>query len=244
MDDPIQNIDEMDALSTELGSTIAAGPSTPAPAPSTTGTGVDAVPVVLSDVDNDVDAVPPVTLAASRKPDRTRPQRSAGLYIQSVIGTRVALDVSEIGKNLASILHQRLRTSVEGMCIAQGYVKPGSVLVLTYSSGVASGAIVTFDVSYQCLICRPVEGMLIRGCVVKNITKAGIRAVTKEQPSPVVVYISRDHMRDTDAFDTVNEGDLITARVVGQRYELRDVFVSVVAVLADQPTKPTVRLGT
>ena len=83
-------------------------------------------------------------------------------------GARLALAVSEIGKNLATILHQRLQYSVEGMCIAQGYVKPGSVLVLTYSSGVASGATVTFDVSYQCLICRPVEGMLIRGCVVKT----------------------------------------------------------------------------
>ena len=189
------------------------------------------------------EATSQVALTGPRKQARARPPRSAGLYGQSVVDARLALSVSEIGKNLATILHQRLRSSVEGICIAQGYVKPGSVLVLTYSSGVATGSIVTFDVSYQCLICRPVEGMLIRGCVVKNITKAGIRAVTKENPSPVVVYISRDHQRESDAFDTIKEGDLITARVVGQRYELQDKSISVVALLADQPTKPTVRLG-
>ena len=232
-------IDEMDALRAEIAKHDASPSSPEAPALPTSSTGMGAAPAVLPRA-----AAPPVGLAEKRRTERTRPQRSAGLYVQSVIGTRVALDVGEIGKNLPAILHQRLRNSVEGVCIAQGYVKPGSVLILTYSSGVAYGAKVAFDVSYQCLLCRPVEGMLIRGCVVKNITKAGIRAVTKERPSPVIVYISRDHMRESDAFDTVTEGDIITARVIGQRYELRDDSISVVALLADQPTKPTVRLGT
>ena len=220
---------------TPIDAPVEVGLSTPgASATETSATIAQAVPQ---------ESAVPASLAGSRKPERARPQRSTGLYTQSVVCMRITLAVSEIGKNLASILHQRLKSSVEGMCIAQGYVKPGSVLVLTYSSGVASGATVTFDVSYQCLICRPVEGMLIRGCVVKNITKAGIRAITQEHPSPVVVYISRDHMRDSDTFDAVSEGDLITARVVGQRYELKDQSISVVAQLADQPTKPTVRLG-
>ena len=115
--------------------------------------------------------------------------------------------------------------------------------LLTYSTGLVSGASVLYDISYQCLVCRPVEGMLIRGCIVKNVTKAGIRAITKETPSPVVVYVSRDHLGSDESFGDVAPGDVVTVRVIGLRYELRDSAVSVVARLAEAPTKPTVRLG-
>jgi DNA-directed RNA polymerase subunit E'/Rpb7 len=173
---------------------------------------------------------------------RRRPTRTAGLYLQSIVNTRVPLLITEVGKNLASVLHTKLSRSVEGTCIEQGFVKPGSVQILTYSSGRAQAARVLFDVAYQCLLCRPVEGMLIRGCVVRNVTKAGIRATTEESPSPVMVYVSRDHLTSTDDFGSVKEGDTVTVRVVGQRYELRDQQISIIAVLADQGQKSTARL--
>ena len=51
---------------------------------------------------------------------------------------------------------------------------------------------VIFDVMLECLICRPVEGMRFR-TIVKNVTKAGVRAEMNEAKSPVVVFIARDH---------------------------------------------------
>ena len=63
---------------------------------------------------------------------------------------------------------------------------------MTYSSGVLEADNVVFNVSFKCNICRPDEGMKIK-CKIVNITKAGIRAESQSSPSPVVVFIARDH---------------------------------------------------
>lgn len=186
------------------------------------------------------------SVEASEKPParaKAKAQRTAGIYLQSVVCTRVPLAITELGKNVASIIRQKLISSVEGRCMEQGYVKPNSVQLLTYSTGLVHGADIYYDVSYQCLICRPTEGMLIRGCLVKNVTKAGIRALLSEEQSPVIVYVSRDHLTGDTTLSNIEPGDVITVRVIGQRYELGDKAVSVVGQLADLPTKPTVRLG-
>lgn len=182
------------------------------------------------------------TAKPSARPKQKGP-RTAGIYLQSVVCTRIPLNITEVGKNVASVLLQKLSRRAEGVCTEQGYVKPHSIQMLTYSTGLVSGVNVLYDVSYQCLICRPTEGMLIRGCVVKNVTKAGVRALLSEDPSPVVVYVSRDHLMGDETLSNVEPGDIITVRVIGQRYELGDKAVSVVARLADPPVKPAVRLG-
>ena len=71
--------------------------------------------------------------------------------------------------------------------------------------------------------------MLI-SCVAKNITKAGIRAESAyDNPSPVVIFIARDHHYSVAQFANIQEGDKFTARVIGQRFELNDKYISVIA---------------
>jgi hypothetical protein len=73
--------------------------------------------------------------------------------------------------------------------------------------------------------------MLI-SCVAKNITKAGIRAESaSDVPSPVVVFIAKDHHYNISYFNEVKEGDKIIVRVIGQRFELNDKYVSIIGEL-------------
>jgi len=84
---------------------------------------------------------------------------------------------------------------------------------------------------FECEICFPVEGMLI-SCVAKFITKAGIKAESEvDVPSPVVVFIARDHHYNVDFFSDIKDGDKITVKVIGQRFELNDKFISVIGEL-------------
>ena len=86
------------------------------------------------------------------------------------------------------------------------------------------------DIVFECEICHPVEGMIIN-CVIKNKTKAGIRAEIDEEPSPVIIFIARDHHNNNQNFIKAQEGDPITVSVVGQRYELNDKYISVIGEL-------------
>ena len=47
----------------------------------------------------------------------------------------------------------------------------------------------------------------------KNITLAGIRAVSFDDPSPVVIYVSRDHHNSNNYFNSINEGDIINIKI-------------------------------
>ena len=154
------------------------------------------------------------------------------LYTKSLITRSVKLDINFIGKNIITTLLQKIKDEYEGKCVVEGYIQPGSCLIKGYSSGLLKSNYVVYEVIFECLSCFPVQGMLIE-CVAINITKAGIRAEinTDKKPSPAVVFITRDHNYNIDEFSKIKEGDIFMARVIGQRFELNDKFVSIIAKL-------------
>ena len=81
------------------------------------------------------------------------------------------------------------------------------------------------------MVCNPPQGMRI-SCVVKNITNAGILAHTDDSEySPLNIFIARDHHYNIPYFSELKEGDIIMIRVIGQRFELNDPYVSVIGEL-------------
>lgn len=150
---------------------------------------------------------------------------SRGLLTRSII-----LPITAIGRNIKETIEENIKANFEGKCVVEGYIKQNSVKIITHSSGlIVRGNTILFEVVFECEICFPVEGMLIQ-CVAKNITKAGIRAESaNEVPSPVVVFIAKDHHYNNDYFADVKEGDKINVRVIGQRFELNDKYISIIA---------------
>ena len=179
------------------------------------------------------DAETVIKAATAANTVKKRRSRSMGLYMPAMITQRIPLSIIYVGNNVKQALEKKISNEIEGKCIVEGYVKPGSCRVVSYSSGELSDSDVIFEVVTECQVCLPVEGMHIR-CVVKNITEsAGIKAETSDDPSPVVIYIARDHHFDNSKFNKVKVGDSIMARVIGQRFELNDSYVSVIAELIE-----------
>ena len=124
-----------------------------------------------------------------------------------------------------------LSNRIEGKCVQEGFIKRQSIRIVNYSAGTISGKYVTFTVVFECLVCRSVEGMKFK-TIIKNITKAGIRCETMEDPSPVVVFIARDHHFKSKEFSQLKLEEQITVKVIGIRYELNDPYISVIAEYA------------
>jgi hypothetical protein len=74
---------------------------------------------------------------------------------------------------------------------------------------------------------------MVLNCVAKSITKVGVRAelVTDDNNSPYIIFIARDHHYSNEVFSQIKENDMLQVRVLGQRYELNDKFISVIAEL-------------
>lgn len=154
------------------------------------------------------------------------------VYSRCLITRSVSLPITAIGKNIRQTIENNISANYEAKCVVEGYIKPGSIKIITYSSGlVQRGNEISFEVVFECQVCFPVENMLMV-CVARNITKAGIRAESAdENPSPVVVFIARDHHNNSSQFADIKEGDKFTTRVIGQRFELNDKYISIIGEL-------------
>ena len=159
-------------------------------------------------------------------------QQSVGIYSRILITKKISLHITHIGENIKQTLEKVVSSQIEGKCIVEGYIKPASIKILTYSTGEINGVNIMFEVVFECFVCSPVEGMHIK-CIARNITKAGIRAETDEEPSPVVIFIARDHHTTKPYFSNVNQNDIINVRVIGQRFELNDKYISIIAELIE-----------
>ena len=163
---------------------------------------------------------------------KKREAKITSIYSRCLITRNIILPITMIGKNIKETIEENIKSNFENKCLVEGFIKQNSSKVITYSSGIIyRGSSISFEVVFECEVCFPVEGMLI-SCVAKNITKAGIRAESAyDVPSPIVVFIAKDHHYNISYFNEVKEGDKITIRVIGQRFELNDKYVSVIGEL-------------
>ena len=174
------------------------------------------------------------SIRPSMRPSSTRSMGKTGgmsLYIKNIIAKKISVPIKYIGTNIAYVIEKILNDNFEGKCSIEGYVKRGSSKIITFSSGTIVGNIAIFTVVFEYMVCNPPQGMRI-SCVVKNVTNAGILAHTDDSEySPLNIFIARDHHYNIPYFSELKEGDIIMIRVMGQRFELNDPYVSVIGEL-------------
>ena len=149
-----------------------------------------------------------------------------------MLSISIYLNINEIGKNIKEILKDRIIEEVEGKCIGDGFIQPSSIEIVSYSSGMVDGDSIRFFIMYECMLCNPVDGMEIN-CKIHVITKAGIHAEVRDEQGnvPIVVFVARDHHNKDKNFSSLKEGQTITVRVIGSRFELNDKNICVIATL-------------
>ena len=162
-----------------------------------------------------------------------QPRKIYGVYIPSILTMKIHLKINEIGKNLKHNLEEKIKSLTEGRCITEGFIRPNSVSIISYSSGNINLQFVEFQTVFNCMICHPVEGMEIEGCETKTITKAGIHAevITDDGVVPITLFIARDHHNNDNYFNSIKENMKVNIRVIGIRYELNDPFICVIGKL-------------
>jgi DNA-directed RNA polymerase subunit E'/Rpb7 len=158
--------------------------------------------------------------------------------MKSIISKKINIPMNNVGKDLKKNINELVINEYSDKCIKEGYIKPNSIVILTHSCGTILSNQVVFDVVFECEICNPVEGMIIN-CVALNITNAGIRAESSDYtPSPFVIFIARDHNFNKTQFSSIQEKQNITVRIIGQRFELNDKYISIIAELVNN--KPSI----
>lgn len=158
------------------------------------------------------------------------------LFYKIMLYKKINIPFQFVSSNLMNILENELKKD-EGKCNKDGYIKPNSISIVSYSNGECIQNNVCITVTYTCLICNPVEGMILR-VKATNKTKAGIRAVLDDNISPLDIFIARDHNIDYEEYEKIKEDSIFTVKVIGQRYEINDKQISIIANLSNNQDKP------
>jgi len=134
--------------------------------------------------------------------------------------------------NILALLNTTVISCIEGRCISEGFIKPDSVRIIDFKCGKIIGKNVQFNLVIECLICNPIEQTVIC-CFAKNITQAGIRALSADEHLPVVVYIARDYSSNNPNtyYNSIKEGDAIKVRIIGKRFEINDKNIQIIGDL-------------
>ena len=167
---------------------------------------------------------------ASMKKKDTIPK---SLFLKSSIQTTLFIPFYAIGSNIKDVLEKELKERYEGKCIREGYIRPNTIKIIQFSSGICRGNDVVFDVLYQAFICYPMEGTKIV-IEITNVTKAGIRGKSRDALSPIDVFIARDHHVNDENFNTHQIGNEVYVEIIGHRYEINDRTISVIAELLSE----------
>ena len=169
-------------------------------------------------------------------------KKNNNIYLKSIINRCVLLKYTNLGSNLDATLLKSLEKNISGICVEEGFIRPNSLNILTYSNGVIKGEDVQFDIVAECDICNLSAGVVIN-CIVENITKAGIKAKINDEYDPLIIFVARDHNYLNEDFDKIQIGSEISVKILGQRFELNDIQISVIGKLFNLNDKPKIKLS-
>ena len=169
-----------------------------------------------------------------KRREKEGPEKIYDPYIVSILSMKIHLPITEVGGNIKQNLERMIVSKTEGKCIVEGFIRPDSVRILTYSAGKLHSGSVEFQTTFECMVCHPVEGSLVR-CKCNTITKAGVHAevVDKQGNIPITVFIARDHHLNNFMFEKVVENAQLLVNVIGIRYELNDANICAIGILKD-----------
>jgi DNA-directed RNA polymerase subunit E'/Rpb7 len=162
------------------------------------------------------------------------------VYNKIIISKKVYINFSHIDKNINNKLLNILKSDIENKCITEGFIKNNSIKILKNSSGLVQDNTVCFNITLECMAANPVQSMKFI-CKVKSITKVGIRAEIDDPDNPFIIFLARDHHYNNTEFSKIKEDDYITVRVLGQRFELNDTNISVIAEFIELNVKEQIK---
>jgi hypothetical protein len=156
------------------------------------------------------------------------------IYVKSLLSRQISVPMRNVGGDLR-VMFERVLSSLGGLCTVEGYVKRNSINVVAFSCGTLRSANMVTTVEFTCLIAHPCVDQTI-ACKVETNTTAGLKCSVHAEESPYVVFVPRDH-HHSKGLAVYKEGDIITVKILGHRYETNDKFISVIACLLDDDDK-------
>jgi hypothetical protein len=154
-----------------------------------------------------------------------------GLYVESIVQESLSVPFEDAGRNMEQYFKAYAIENLEGRCWKEGFIRPNSSKVVSYTAGLLNGTSIDYSVLYHVEVCYPYEHMEVE-CIVRQVNKVGIRATLREKQNPLIVYVTREHNSQLN-MSSYKVGQKIKVRVLGHRFEPGDPCIHVMAEMIE-----------
>jgi DNA-directed RNA polymerase subunit E'/Rpb7 len=153
------------------------------------------------------------------------------IYFHTQINRRVSLNPRFLDVDFAKYIEKIVKNNVEGRCIREGYVVPGTTIVLERSMGNLNNnqfnGNIIYDVKIGVKICNIPVNSVVKAPIIK-INKLGLLA----ELGPLMIIVPKEIHSNKDAFKDIKIGDEIELLIIGKTFELNSKKISVYARLS------------
>lgn len=155
------------------------------------------------------------------------------IFYRTLLNDKIKIEPKYLSSDYrTSILYNKLKSSVEGICSRHGYIKENSVEIYKVSPGVVDliglNGYIVFDVYYYADVCNPLVGNIIKAKVI-NVNKFGILAEIEPILEIVIAKNSVNILSDSNIdLENIVPGDYINVEIIGKKFELNDKKISII----------------
>jgi len=152
------------------------------------------------------------------------------IYFNCVLTKKIIVEAKYLNENIDQYIENYLKLKLEGLCVDEGYIKPGTVKILKKSIGMLLGSRftgdITYDIAYTAQLCNPVVGNIIE-CKVKFINKLGLLG----NNGPITIIIGKQFHSNENDLNKINENDIVKVEVIAKKFYLNDNEIKIIAKL-------------
>jgi len=153
------------------------------------------------------------------------------IYFHTQINRRVSLNPRFLDVDFVKYIEKIVKNNVEGRCIREGYVVPGTTIVLERSMGNLNNnqfnGNIIYDVKIGVKICNIPVNSVVKAPIIK-MNKLGLLA----ELGPLMIIVPKEIHSNKDAFKDIKIGDEIELLIIGKTFELNSKKISVYARLS------------
>ena len=141
-------------------------------------------------------------------------------------------DLSREAIKVRDVLQKKLQSKLEGRCSRDGWVKPGTLSILSHSMGYVESGRFTGDIVYHTKcegrVINPSADTIVEGEVIRK-NKMGIYVNVVDA---IRIILPRDHPSHigNEEYDSVTVGEKVTVMIKKSRFQVNDEYILSVGI--------------
>jgi len=158
------------------------------------------------------------------------------IYTDNIIHHDVSIEPLYYNTNFKNRIYYKLKM-LEGLCVAEGYVKKNSIEILDLNDNYLD----VFNFTGNCIvnckfkasICHPINNEELY-CKVVSINEFGIKASVmkkKNDDNPLYILITKEHNKNEIV--NLKIDDIILIKVIGKKYNLYDDQIFIIGLIVN-----------